>query len=379
MGRPQCTLERICCLIALLAALTCPAEACSVFLLSDGGTSACGRNLDWDRPLPGAVIVNVRGVEKAVLPWKGSWPGTTECEPKTWVSRYGSVTLTCYGRDFIESGMNEAGLIVAEASLGASYPPDDGRPGVSCAQWMQYQLDSFATVDEALQHLDDLRPDGEGWHCLMADEAGSCAIIEHDEGKPVVYTGYDAPFCAITNTEYASALAHVTMDAAFGGDVDIAAGGDSYGRFVRIAALERDYDAEDDGAPADYAFKMLDSVAETETVRSVVFDPGVGRVTWRTRANRLTRWLDFGDLEFSSNAPVMMVGVEARPEGDASRLLQEYSYAANRKIVSAVMGSDVLAGDQSAADWKEATERELAERGLTLDEAIELIARNPEQ
>lgn len=47
------------------------------------------------------------------------------------------------------------------------------RPGISCTQWMQYQLDNHATVEDVIEHLDDLRPDGEGWHYLIADSTGS--------------------------------------------------------------------------------------------------------------------------------------------------------------------------------------------------------------
>ncbi|MEJ2722456.1 MAG: linear amide C-N hydrolase, partial [bacterium] len=129
-----------------------PCEACSVFSLSSGGETVLGQNLDYEY-FPAWVVVNTPGVTKSILPWKGHWPYPGKRETVSWVSRYGSVTFTCYGRDFIEGGMNEAGLMVDQANLAADYPPDDGRPGVSCPQWMQYQLDNFATVDDVLAHV----------------------------------------------------------------------------------------------------------------------------------------------------------------------------------------------------------------------------------
>ncbi|UCD77383.1 MAG: hypothetical protein JSW26_18430, partial [Desulfobacterales bacterium] len=120
--------------------------ACTIFSLSRGAEAVYGQNLDWYDPLPGLVVVNPRGIRKTILDWDGSWPAAGERGPVAWVSRYGSVTFTCYGRDFIEGGMNEAGLMVDETNLTAVYPPEDDRPGVSCTQWMQYQLDNYATV-----------------------------------------------------------------------------------------------------------------------------------------------------------------------------------------------------------------------------------------
>ena len=207
------------------------ARACSVFALTADGDVVVGRNLDWHDPMPGAVLVNVRGTEKSVLPWQGNWPASQDSPPVVWSSRFGSVTFTCYGRDFIESGMNEAGLIVAEASFEAVYAPDDGRPGVSCAQWMQFQLDNYATVAELLEHVGELRLDGEGWHYLVADASGACAVIEHQKGQPLVYSLDEVPVSALTNTSYAQALTHVPLDVAFGGEFDIGEGNDSYGRF----------------------------------------------------------------------------------------------------------------------------------------------------
>ncbi|MFH1680221.1 MAG: carcinine hydrolase/isopenicillin-N N-acyltransferase family protein [Candidatus Eisenbacteria bacterium] len=342
-------------------------EACSVFALSAENEVVYGQNLDWRTPVPGQVVVNKRGVEKTVLPWKGDWPAPSASETARWISRYGSVTFTCYGRDFIEGGMNEAGLIVDETSLTAVYPPDDGRPGVSCPQWMQYQLDCFATVGEVVAHLDDLRPDGEGWHYLIADASGECAVIEYLDGEPTVFSGEAAEVCALTNTTYRQALGHIPLDAAFGGEIDIAAGSDSYGRFVRIAALLRDYDPERDGRAIDHAFRILDDVSSTQTRRSVVYDATRGRVLWTTRGNAGVRRLELGSLDFSLGTPVQVLDVEAGGTGDVSALLTDYTLSGNRAVVTAVLDS----GERSPEGIEE-----LAKRGLTFDEALDLIARH---
>jgi choloylglycine hydrolase len=338
--------------VFLLVCPPLPSAACSLFSFSSGGGMVYGRNLDWHDPFPGNLVVNKRGISKSILPWKGWRPVPYDGDAVTWTARYGSVTFTCYGRDFIDGGMNEAGLVVAEASLTAVYPPDDGRPGVSCAQWMQYQLDNFGTVAEVISHIEDLRPDGEGWHYLIADADGGCAVIEYPDGSPEIYTAGKVRVCAATNTSHEQALSHIHMDAAFGGDLDIATGSDSYGRFVRIAALLRDYDPAADGSPVQYAFRVLDEVSSDLTIRSMVYDASRLRVLYKTAGNPQVRWLDFEDLDFSAGTPVRVVDLDLGGPGDVHGLLEDYTVEGNRAIVRAV-------------------------RGPGSDEAIDLIAEHP--
>jgi choloylglycine hydrolase len=259
--------------------------------------------------------------------------------------------------------MNEAGLVVDETSLGAVYPPEDDRPGISCPQWMQYQLDNYATIDEVILHLDDLRPDGEGWHYLIADSTGKCTIIEYLDGKPTVYRDETAPVCALTNTTYEQALSHIPMDRAFGGKIDIASGGDSYGRFLRIAKLLRDYDPERDGRADEYAFRILDTVSCDETLRSVVYDAGRKRVLWKTPGNPGIRWLSLAAIDFGHTVPAQFVDVEAGA-GNVDTLLTDYSRQANRAIVEGVLGPS----------FRDSTViRELKHRGFSVGVVRDLI------
>jgi choloylglycine hydrolase len=344
-----------------------PVTACSLFFIARDDEVVYGQNLDWHTPFPGHVIVNPRGLVKNVVPWKGSWPNPRGAGTKSWVSRYGSVTLTCYGRGFIEGGMNEAGLIVDEASLWAVYPSEDDRPGISCPQWMQYQLDNYATVEEVIAHLDDLRPDGEGWHYLITDPSGACAVIEYPDGKPAVYRGETAPVCALTNTTYEQALSHVPMDKAFGGEVDIASGSDSYGRFVLIARFLRDYDPQRDGTGDAYAFRVLDAVSYDQTLRSVVYDAGRRRMLWRTPGNPQIRWLDLTAFDFDSGLAAQSVDIEAG-SGNVDTLLSDFSREANETLVEAVLGPSFQ--DSAVIE-------ELKRRGLSVERTRHLIADPP--
>lgn len=354
--------------LGLVLTISMPLSACSLFSMTRENEAVCGGNLDLQAPFPGYVIVNPRGLTKSVIPWKGSWPtwpNYRDGNGQFWVSRYGSITFTCYGRNFIEGGMNEAGLVVDQASLWAVYPPEDTRPGISCPQWMQYQLDNYATVAEVIEHLNDLRPDGEGWHYLIADSTGACAVIEYLYGMPSVYRDETAPVCALTNTAYEQALSHIPMDIAFDGKADIASTGDSYGRFVRMAALLRDYDPQKDGAAYSYAFYILDAVSCEETLRSVVYDIGRKRMLWKTPGNLQVRWLDFEDLAFTT--PARYVDIEAG-SGNVDSLLADLSVDANRTLVEEVL---------SPALQDSTVLEELKRRGFPAAVVRYLIAEHP--
>lgn len=336
------------------AVFSCPtAGACSAFSLSSDAEMVVGRNLDWDRRIPGLVLVNVRGVEKTVLPWRGDRPDTASCWPTvSWASRYGSVTFTCYGRDFIESGMNEAGLVVCEANLPTEFPPRDERPRISCAQWLQYLLDNCATVADVLAHLEDLRPDGEEWHFLFADRGGDCAIVEFVEGRAEVHRGIDD--CAITNAPYSLALRHLALDEAFGGSADIAAHDDSYGRFVRMARLNRDFDPKSGTLPRTHAVSVLRAVSTEETVRSIVYDAAESTVLWRTRANPFLRSVDFDDFDFTVGAVAMMLDIDAPGSGDVSGEFQAFSPEANLSVAIAAFDAIFRHGEGASSEMMEA-------------------------
>lgn len=344
--------------------------ACTLFLVAGGGEVVFGRNLDWPDDIPGHVMISPPGIPKTLLPWRGDWPSGEMQRPVVrWASRYASIGFTRFGREFIESGMNAAGLVVAEASFSADYPSDDGRPGASGTQWMQYLLDTRASVAEVLEHLDDLRLDGESWHYLVADRNGDCAVIEYLGGAAAVRSGPAAAICALTNTSYGQALGHLPIDRSFGGEIDISAHGDSYGRFVRVAAMARDFEPTDGVAARAYAFRMLDAVRAKDTQRSVVFDSMNGIVTWTTKDNPHPRRLAFADVDLRVGSTVRVVDIDTPPERNGAIRLRDFSPADNRDLVRRVIAG--MLRDPGAR-------RSLEARSLTGSEALRLISENPE-
>ena len=103
--------------------------------------------------------------------------------PAAWVSRFASVTLNQYGRDFPTGGMNEAGLVIALMAIqDTQYPANDGKPSVGILDWIQYQLDNSADVADVVRLSQQTRiAERMGLHYLIADAAGHTADhgVEH--------------------------------------------------------------------------------------------------------------------------------------------------------------------------------------------------------
>ena len=108
-------------------------DACTALSINRTGTPVVGINYDWYFG-DGAITVNKRGAFKIA---NGGSPGPLA----SWTSKYGSITFGQYGRELVQSGMNEAGLFVGGLLLEETqWSPPDSRPSIRSGQWLQYQL-----------------------------------------------------------------------------------------------------------------------------------------------------------------------------------------------------------------------------------------------
>lgn len=322
--------------LALLLLLPVPeATACTTFCLKRGSQAVFGKNYDWGVG-DGLVIVNKRGVAKtASLPPRE--------KPARWVSRYGSLSFNQYGREFPNGGMNEAGLAVELMWLDETrYPAPDGRPALGCLEWIQYQLDNHATVDEVVKNAGRLRVSSDAKvHYLACDKSGSCATFEILNGRPVVHSGASLPVRALANHTYEDSLRFLEKNRGAAPQ-----GISSLQRFTRAASRTEAYTAARTATdPVRYAFETLDSVAQGSYTRwSIVYDLKAGRVHWRTRENRKVRFATLSSFDLSCSTPVELLGID-EGEGDVTRRFAEYTPEANRKlVVSSVRQTDFLQG-----------------------------------
>src|ERR1700728_1207006 len=162
--------------------------ACSAFYLKGHDCMVIGFNENWSY-LPGMMMVNKRGLEKDCIGWSDLVATNSPGSRLHWKAKWGSVTFTCMGIDLPSYGMNEAGLFVVELALHDTHSlPDPSRPNMFYAQWIQYQLDNFASVEELVANLPttpviDWWPKFGGSHFFVADARGRTAAIELIDGK----------------------------------------------------------------------------------------------------------------------------------------------------------------------------------------------------
>lgn len=309
-------------LLTLGAVLAPAANACTTFCLDKGQSLVFGKNYDWNVE-DGMVVVNRRGIVKTAL---------TDDHPARWTSRFGSVTFNQYGREFPSGGMNEAGLVIELMWLDeTTYPEADIRHGLPTLQWIQYQLDVSATVDDVVSSDKVVRIASGGSakiHFLIADAKRGCASIEYLGGRMVVHRGDTMPFTALTNDTYEASAAYAKKQ-------ESADGSSSLDRFVRAAQRTKVSPAR--GAETIHAaFGLLDDVAQGDyTQWSIVYDIGKRRALFRTRLNREIRWLNLEKLDFACGSTAMAVDMNAPLEGDLTAALVPCTLKMNLALVNA--------------------------------------------
>jgi choloylglycine hydrolase len=309
-------------LVTVAALLPRDARACTTFCLERNGSVVFGKNYDFGIGY-GMLVVNKRGVSKA------SQIGAPN-RPARWVSRYGSLTFNQFGREFPSGGMNEAGLVVELMWLDAArYPAPDSRPAVGVLEWIQYQLDNFATAAEVVANAERVRIASQTpLHYLVADRSGGCASVEFLEGKLVAHSGSALPARALTNDTYDSSLAFL-RDRKEHGARELPPGPGSLERFVRAATLVHAAEQKRTGSTVDDAFRVLESAANPERTQwSIAYDLPNLRVHFRTRQNPKTRSVALSSFDFSCATPVRVLDVDAAPSAFA-----DYSPKRNRALI----------------------------------------------
>jgi penicillin V acylase-like amidase (Ntn superfamily) len=295
---------------------------CSSVCLDKKGQLILGNNMDWILG-DGMVVVNKRQVVK-----RGFW---YKNKPDwTWTSKYGSITLTTEGREFPIRGMNEAGLVVVEMMLAETqHPPAGSLPVLSGSQWIQYQLDTSATVEEVIASDTVVRIEPTDWagmasHFLICDKSGTIAGIEWLAGKMTVYTGDKLPIPAMVNSTYESCITN---------------GDDPSGRFKPIANMYSAYNAAQTSDGVSYVFSILEAVADKlslpfATRWRMAFDVRAMRLYWKTAENSHLRYVDFKDFDFSCRTNVEVLDINSSDAGNVRTAFVPYTVDFNRKLVT---------------------------------------------
>nr|QFZ93290.1 linear amide C-N hydrolase [Synechococcus elongatus PCC 11802] len=183
----------------LLLACTCfllvakPVQACTrAVYQGPNGMTITGRSMDWKDEIPANLWLFPRGMQRN---------GAVGPNSVTWTSKYGSVVASAFDIASTD-GMNEKGLVANLLWLAESKYPEykPSQKGLSVAAWVQYVLDNFATVEEAVNALRSEPfvvvsaniPGTDRFatlHLSISDAKGDNAIFEYIDGKLVIHHG----------------------------------------------------------------------------------------------------------------------------------------------------------------------------------------------
>jgi len=300
-----------------------PLQACSTFKLQKGNELLYGHNLNQPgMNVPGLIFVNKRGVFK--IGRSGSEMLTKEkANPSSliWISRFGSVTFSTFGRDMPDGGINEAGLYIWEMSDETEYPKNDALPKLIQMNWMQYVLDNFSTTEEAAASASEIEIDGWGWHYFVGDARGHCAGIEFIKGRVVIHQGEDMPVPALFNEPYEREMGLLGYFRGFGGAYAPDLDDKRIPRFVKTAVMIRDYDPAKDAV--EYGQRMLDKIKVNEVSDwSVLVDVRRGNIYFKNAWNPEWKSFSLAGLDFSNAAPVLILNMDQKQAGDVGPLFR---------------------------------------------------------
>lgn len=317
------------------------ADACSraVYFGLEGQT-VTGRTMDWFvTDMDTNLWVYPRGLERT----------SNTATPLVWTSTYGSVVTTVY-EGVSADGMNEAGLVANMLYLAESeYPPagaDDTRPTLPISAWVQYTLDNFATVAEAVAALEreDFRlvtvnaPTGEPGtvHLSISDASGDSAIFQYIGGELVIYHSRD--YQIMTNSPtYDQQLALDRYWKTIGGSVMLPGTNRAADRFVRMSYyINEATQTADPRRAVATVFSVMRNVSVPIGIK-IPGQPNIADTLWLTVSDQKNKvyyyqdtnspsilWANFAALDFSEGSGARRLLTDGNPDlaGDQSANFQ---------------------------------------------------------
>ena len=312
-----------------LNTLVFDAKGCTTFCMKDNnGHLIFGRNFDFPSGL-GYVEINHRSQLKTAFV-------TPPEKPFSWISKYGSISFNQIGREFPYGGMNEAGLVIEQMWLQeAKYPEMDDRKALTELQWIQYQLDNAASVDEVIASESWLRisfTSTAPLHFLIADSSGKVATIEFMEGKMKVHTGTTLPHPVLANCMYETSLDYKLKKENGNTESFAKWTENSSGRFKIAADMIGSWTPEK-GQLVDYGFSVLAQVAQGDATQwSIIYDISEMKIHFRTNSNPTIRSVNFRDFDYTCNSNALRLDINS----NQTSLFSPADYSGSYKLISDV-------------------------------------------
>jgi penicillin V acylase-like amidase (Ntn superfamily) len=283
-------------------------QACTTFVLQDSTDLVFGRNLDWVSN-DGLAVINKRNIHKSALVFPPE-------KPVVWTSKYGSVTFNQFGKEFPFGGMNEKGLVVELMLVGGSYPDADDREALNELQWVQYQLDNCATIQEVLDTDKKIRISkiNQKLHFLICDAVGNKAVIEFNKKGMIAYYGKYLIIPVLENDTYAGSLTKRSKNISC--------------RFSTAADMISAYKRTSNKTAIAYSFEILDQVALDQSW-SIVYDIKNMLIHFKTTANKKIRKIDVSKFQFDCTEKSLLYDLKDKNEGLINSLFMPYDKAFN--------------------------------------------------
>lgn len=288
------------------------------------GIVATGRSMDWKTDMHSNIWIFPRGMERN---------GETGSNSLTWTSKYGSVVTSAFEIASTD-GMNEKGLVANLLWLPETEYPvrDKNKPGLTITAWVQYMLDNFATVDEAVNFIDedtfqvvsDMMPDGSRLatlHLSISDATGDCAIFEYIGKKLTIY--HSKEYKVLTNSPtYNKQLALNEYWNSIGGLTFLPGTNRASDRFARASFYVNALPETDD---LRIAVASVFSVIRNTSVPYGISTPDAPEISttqWRTVSDSKdliyfyessltpnTFWVNLREVDLSEGAPVLKLSI----------------------------------------------------------------------
>jgi choloylglycine hydrolase len=306
------------------------ADACTrLVYLGANGDVVTGRSMDWKSDIGTNLWIFPRGMHRT---------GQAGANSFAWTSKYGSVIAAAYDISTTD-GMNERGLVANILWLVESeYPPYPGpKPGLTIAAWAQYVLDSFATVQEAVDALSKEpftivtahvpgQPVLATLHLSLSDATGDSAIVEYIGGKQVIH--HSRSYQVMTNSPaFNQQLALDDYWKQIGGTTFLPGTNRASDRFVRASFYVNAIPKSED---SDVAVASVFSVMRNVSVPFGITtpdEPNISSTRWRTVSDQKRRryyfesaltpnvfWVNLDEIDFAAGAKVrkLDLGPDAR-------------------------------------------------------------------
>jgi len=303
-------------------------------------TIITGRTMDWVDNIPANLWVLPQGMERN---------GEVGSSSIKWKSKYGSIVTSSWDIAATD-GMNEKGLAGNLLWLvDSKYSEfDKNKKGLAITLWLQYVLDNFATVNEAVKELSKEEfaivsttiPGTEMFvklHLSISDKTGDNAIFEYIDGKLVIH--HDESYVVMTNSPvYEEQLALNNYWKSISGTTMLPGTNRAADRFVRgdfyINAVPKTKDVT---IAVPSVFSVIRNLSVPYGI-STANEPNISSTRWRTVADHKNLvyyfenvlspnlvWLDFANINFSEKGKVLKLSLDKNENypGESSEYLIE--------------------------------------------------------